>query len=107
MSFANNLKMECFYRGIFLKDLAEKVGINYSTIMSYSNKDVIPKADIAVKIAKALNVSVEYLVTGDISDISSTDNSLHPLLNDLKKVDPVFIEILVRLIHELAKKNEL
>ncbi len=105
MSFANNLKMECFCRGIFLKDLAEKVGINYSTIMSYSNKDVIPKADIAVKIAKALNVSVEYLVTGEIQSVSGIDSSFYPFLNDLKKLNPVFIDILIKLIHELAKKT--
>lgn len=105
MSFANNLKMECFYRGIFLKDLAEKIGVNYSTIMSYSNKNVIPRADIAVKIAKVLDVSVEYLVTGDISDISGIDRSMYPFMNDLKNVEPVFMDLLIRLIHELAKKK--
>lgn len=42
--------------------LAEKTGIKYQTLRSMISKNTFPKADDAVKIAKALNTTVEYLV---------------------------------------------
>ena len=44
--------------------LAEKTGIKYQTLRSMISKNTFPKADDAVKIAKALNTTVEYLVNG-------------------------------------------
>lgn len=70
MSFRENLKNELSYQGILVKELAEKTGINKRTLDNYlREKANIPPADIAVKIAKELNVSVEYLVTGKNSEI--------------------------------------
>ena len=48
-----------------IKELAAKAGLNAGSISNYLKENSsIPSADIAVKIAGALNVSVEYLVTG-------------------------------------------
>ena len=65
MSFRENLKSELSFRGILVKELSLKTGINKRTLDNYlREKGNIPPADIAVKIADALNVSVEFLVTG-------------------------------------------
>lgn len=65
MSFRENLKSELSFQGILVKELSVKTGINKRTLDNYlREKGNIPSADIAVKIADALNVSVEFLVTG-------------------------------------------
>jgi transcriptional regulator with XRE-family HTH domain len=65
MSFGTNLKQELIYAGMLKKELAAKAGINKRAIDTYvRTNSSMPPADTAVKIAKALGVTVEYLVTG-------------------------------------------
>ncbi|MDR1908738.1 MAG: helix-turn-helix domain-containing protein [Spirochaetaceae bacterium] len=65
MSFAENLRYELTYQGLFVKELAAKTGININTLNHYlSGRKSMPPADAAVKIAATLGVTVEYLVTG-------------------------------------------
>ena len=65
MGFRDNLKAELEYQGMKTKELAEKSGVNKRALDHYlmSNPQE-PSVTNAIKIAKALNVSVEYLVTG-------------------------------------------
>jgi transcriptional regulator with XRE-family HTH domain len=66
VGFRENLKSELAYKGMLVKELAALSGISRHTLDNYlNNRGHIPSADIAVKIAQVLNVSVEYLVTGD------------------------------------------
>lgn len=65
MGFKENLKDELKYQGVLVKELAAKSGVPKGTIDHYlAEKSASPIAENAVKIARALNVSVEYLVTG-------------------------------------------
>ena len=64
-SFKENLRGELDFQGLTVKELAARTGIVKGTIDNYLGaRESIPPADIAGKIAQALNVSVEYLVTG-------------------------------------------
>ena len=45
--------------------LAENSGIKYQTLRSMISKNTFPKADDAVRIAKSLGTTVDYLVDGD------------------------------------------
>jgi transcriptional regulator with XRE-family HTH domain len=66
MGFRENLKSELVFQDIRVKELAHKSGINPRTIEQYlSAAAKMPSAENAVKIASALGVSVEYLVTGE------------------------------------------
>ena len=66
MGFKENLKSELLYQDMLVKELATKTGISRHTLDNYLNvRENMPTADIAVKIAKALGVTVEYLVTGE------------------------------------------
>ena len=68
MGFRENLKSELAYLDMPVKELAAKSGINKHTIDHWlSAKGKIPSLDKGVKIAQALGVSVEYLVTGEDS----------------------------------------
>lgn len=73
MSFKENLKTELEFRGILVKELAAKSGISRRTLDNYlRNNESQPTAENAVNIAKALDVSVEYLVTGTNSSIQNS-----------------------------------
>lgn len=79
MGFRENLKDELKYQGILVKELADKSGVPKGTIDHYlAEKNTAPIAENAVKIAQALNVSVEYLVTGKTSDLSNSNCSYAP-----------------------------
>ena len=65
MGFKENLKSELAYSGMLVKELAAKSGVNKFSLDNYlSAKGQIPSVEAGVKIAQALGVSVEYLVTG-------------------------------------------
>jgi hypothetical protein len=62
-----------------LRSFIESMGLNYETYYSGKRRDNLPRADEALKIAQALNTSVEYLVTG-----RKPDNSKTAVLDDLQ-----------------------
>jgi len=50
------------------KRLADELGISVSAISMWKYRKNYPTADVAVKLAEALDTTVEYLVTGKSSD---------------------------------------
>jgi len=65
MGFKENLKSELLYSGMMVKELSAITGIKRHTLDNYLNThNSIPNAEAAVKIAQALGITVEYLVTG-------------------------------------------
>ena len=65
IGFKENLKLELAYQDLMIKELASLTGISRHTLDNYLNlRERIPTADVAVKIAKVLGISVEYLVRG-------------------------------------------
>jgi transcriptional regulator with XRE-family HTH domain len=66
VGFKENLKSELLYQDMTVKELSMKTGISRHTLDNYLNvRKNIPTADVAVKIAKVLGVTVEYLITGE------------------------------------------
>jgi len=66
MGFKENLKAELAFKDILIKELASISGVNRRTIDNYLREDgSMPSADAAVRIANALGVTVEYLITGN------------------------------------------
>jgi len=64
-NFSKRLRSEIEYIGLSQKEFAAKIGIKKRTLDTYLGiQQSMPPADTAVKIAAALGVSVEYLVTG-------------------------------------------
>ena len=63
--FSKRLRSEIEYVGLNQKEFAAKIGIKKRALDTYLGiQQSIPPADTAVKIASALGISVEYLVTG-------------------------------------------
>jgi transcriptional regulator with XRE-family HTH domain len=63
--FSKRLRSEIEYFGLNQKEFAARVGVKKRALDAYLGvQQSIPPADIAVKIASNLGLSVEYLVTG-------------------------------------------
>ena len=75
--FRERLLDELNYQGISKQDFAKKVGISINTLNMYLYRGSIPAADVAVKMAHALNTTAEYLVTG-------TDSTTPPSKSGIK-----------------------
>lgn len=93
MSFRDNLKNELTYQGIVVKELSQKTGIPKRSLDNYlREKGSMPQADYVVKIAKALNTSVEYLVNGETEKKDNSNlKTLISLYSKLDKEDQIFL----------------
>jgi len=97
MGFRENLKSELTYLDMPVKELAAKSGINKLTIDHWlSAKGKIPTLERGVKIAQALGVSVEYLVTGEDSPkptqkFSNTSRHIAQLAEQLDDKKKAFV----------------
>ena len=101
MGFKENLKAELVYSGMLVKELAAKSGVNKFSLDNYLNKrGQVPSVEAAVKIAQALDVSVEYLVLGkDIHNkttLSSEARTIGKLASQLGEKDRRFVLDLIK-----------
>lgn len=112
--FRDNLKEQIEYKGMIIKELAAKTGISKRTIDTYvDNRAVVPNAEIAVKLAEALDTSVEFLVKGvegkpkiDVPKKAKHNYEKYKkILDDLELVPPDYIPIIETMIHAVAKKR--
>ncbi|WP_461257890.1 helix-turn-helix domain-containing protein [Treponema sp. R80B11-R83G3] len=66
--FRKTLREELDYQGLTVKELALKSSVAKGALDSYLGKQAsMPPADVAARIASALGVTVEYLVSGEDS----------------------------------------
>ena len=71
---------------MFVKELAARSGVKKKTIDSYLGAPACkPSAEAAVSIAKALGVTVEYLVTGT-DNSAAKDRPLSALHSDVQEI---------------------
>jgi transcriptional regulator with XRE-family HTH domain len=111
MGFKENLKSELLYKSMMVKELAAITGIKRHTLDNYLNThNSIPSAEAAVKIAQALGVTVEYLVTGsesyDESKLASFSEELQSMIkigSHLSKENRKLALALLRAIEEHNK----
>ncbi|MDR2730770.1 MAG: helix-turn-helix domain-containing protein [Treponema sp.] len=67
-NFRKTLREELDYQGLTVKELALKSTVAKGALDSYLGRQAsMPPADVAVRIASALGITVEYLVNGDES----------------------------------------
>jgi len=93
MGFRENLKSQLEYSGMLVKELAARSGVKKKTIDSYlGTHSCTPSVEIAVSIAKALGVSVEFLVTGENikknRPLSSLNNDIQEIVLVSERLNP-------------------
>ena len=108
MSFANNLRREMEYQDIQVKELSQRTGISKNTLDKYlSGSQSLPSVEKAAKIAKALNVSVEYLLSAE-ENITKRDPEISQedlnILTSYRKLSREKKELIKSLIEVMLKK---
>ena len=111
MGFRENLKSELQYKGMTVRELAELSGVNKQTIDNYlSIHNSMPSADVAVKISKVLEVSVEYLITGKDSSpvsVSRYAPEVRKIADQAQAMSPYERHLILALINAIAEKNKI
>lgn len=92
MNFNTRLKEEIEFADVRYKDLAKKSGVAERALYNYvaTKNPSMPPADVAVKIAHALGLSVEYLVTGETAAVQAPQvdaHKFHKYASLLDKID--------------------
>ncbi len=108
MGFRENLKDELKYQGMIVKELADKSGVPKGTIDHYlAEKCTAPIAESAVKIAQALHVSVEYLVTGKDQKFNSdsADSKTRQLYRNFQELSEHDKNLVIALVDAMKKEG--
>ena len=108
-NFKTNLRAELDYLGLTVKELSAKTGIPKGTLDCYLGvRASMPPADIAVKIAEALNVSVEYLITGHESKKNDKmlDHNVRSIIQILPELSEKSITTMLGLAKILIEQKE-
>jgi transcriptional regulator with XRE-family HTH domain len=106
MTFQDRVKNEMKKKNWIVKELALRADLSTRTVEKYLGaRESLPMADNAVKIAKALDVSVEYLVTGHDPGPPDYSESVKDLLKDLVWLTETDIDYIKPMIHTAAERR--
>jgi len=95
--FWENIKKEIKLQNTTQEWVAKKAGISFNTFQGWISKEIYPRVNDAVRIATALDTSVEYLVRGTMKNntkaidlicnqIPKIYNSLNTIQNAVKEL---------------------
>lgn len=88
MDFMNNVLNELQKKNMTQIELCDAIGISVNTFRGWVSKKVQPPVDVAYKISKVLNTTVDQLVSG---------NPEHPAEQKLALVKKELNEILTKI----------
>ena len=105
VNFRENLKQELSFSGMLVKELAMAASVHKRALDSYllAKNASIPPADAAVRIARALGVSVEYLVTGEENAL--LPNDVRPVIQRLLQLSENDRRVVSALINALLENH--
>lgn len=87
-------------------DIADAVGMSRTGMSSWKDNDRIPRADVAVRIAKILDVPVDYLVLGENIGLKPGNDKLPSKLQELSQSQQAVVDSLVNLLKSQTLTSE-
>jgi len=88
--------------------LYRKTKVAKGTFSSWKTRNILPRADVALRIAEALGVTVEYLLTGRDQNQQISNLPAHTVMEEIAKelvfFDASDLETLRTLISSLARR---
>ena len=110
MTFNQRLKDLIKEKNLLQKEFAAKAGIKKRALDMYlGSRNSLPNVDLGVKIAKALDTTVEYMVTGEepalILENPKVNTDYTRLINKLAILDDIDKTIVETLIDSLIDKK--
>ena len=103
----NNIEVEKFNerferllleKGISKTAVADAVGMSRTGMSSWKVSSTYPRADIAIKIAKMLDVPVDYLVLGEDAGLKKSNDAIPLKLQELSQQQQFVVNSLVDLL---------
>ncbi|HEY0655741.1 MAG TPA: helix-turn-helix transcriptional regulator [Chryseosolibacter sp.] len=109
MSLSERLKEARTKKGLSQSDLAKKVKLHYTQIGRYENKGAQPSADILSKLADALDVTTDYLMSGSQDEMAEgiSDKELMTQFKRIAKLPKEKKAIVKELLDAFLLKNDL
>ena len=105
-SFAERLRQEIDYLGLTRKELSSRADIKQRALDMYLGTQAsMPPADVAVRLARALNVTVEYLVTGEIKRQPLQRHPFGQLEADFALLPADVARSIEAMVHVLARRE--
>jgi len=86
--------------------LYRKTQIPKGTFSSWKNRKTIPRADEAFRIAQALKVSVEYLLTGDEQPGEPSNPAVHEISETVPFFDDNDLRTLLATVRAMAVRYQ-
>lgn len=83
--FSERLKLLRKQNKVTQEVLAEKVGVERSSIGKYETSNVVPSTEVLIKIAEYFGVSTDYLLGRDETTQHVNDDETLDILNELHK----------------------
>lgn len=105
--FWENVNKEIKTQNTTQEWVSRESNISYMTLKGWISKGVLPRADKAAIIAKVLNVSVEYLVTGKDRTIKEFRDIEREIISDLHYLTDDELTTIFPMIHALSEKNKI
>lgn len=107
MKIVERINEICKKKGIVRKEISNTLNMPDNCFSNWSARGTIPAADIALKIAKYLNVSLEWLITGTESEgLSLEEREILEKWNSLEEGQKETITILLNALAEQNAKKE-
>lgn len=118
MGFWKNVEDRRNYLGITRKDLALQAGIKYAAIGAGLERDSIPAANTALRLAKALHIPLENLLDDDFTKHSYQNeisesikreavmNKYWNVYEDLESIPKNTRQIILEMIHKLSLEEK-
>lgn len=108
MTFAERLVYELEKQGKSQRELADYLGTKQSSVNTWVVRNSIPSAQTALKVAKFLNVSVEYLIDGSQNKppADACIQKIIELLRDFEQMDKCRILQIAGLFQQLKEADK-
>lgn len=82
--------------------LADSIGVSLQSFTDWKRRNSIPAGDILLRIAKYLNVSLEWLITGE--DEEGLSPEIRALVEKIKILDQNDFKAVQQLVNVLAER---
>jgi transcriptional regulator with XRE-family HTH domain len=102
MTFWERLDKEIEKSNASRAGIARAVGISTNAIGLWTKRQTYPAADVAVKLARELNVTVEYLVEGEVS-AGWLPTHIKVVVDDLMILNKNELSTVTKQVHALAQ----
>ncbi len=109
MTFGEKIKKLRKEKGWSQEELSKKIGTDTRQVSLYENNKVSPSAETVVKIARTFNVSIDYLLSDDITR-RPLDMDYEAVFEQFQKINLLTDEekeSVLKIIEGLAVKNKM